>query len=103
MAKLRPGLNCFLLQIDACVLIESPLSDPLAALDHFLTSPDSKPVSVNFTEAVTNRSATRRVRLSPLNTSIAATAEAPAQQQVPTQLNNLIQLDHYRRQLNSPA
>lgn len=102
MAKLRPGLNCFLLQIDACVLIESPFSDPLKALDHFLISPDSKPVSVNFTEAVTNRSATRRIRLSPLNTSSASAGGSPEQQE-PAQLDNLIQLDHYRHRLNSPA
>lgn len=107
MAKLRPGHNCFLLQIDSCVLIESPLSDPLEALDEFLANPASKPISILFTEVTSNRAATRRVKLLPFASSIQGHSQQQrsserSDQGTPDQ-NNIIHLDHYRRRQGNPA
>lgn len=91
MAKLRPDHYAFLLQIESCVLIESPHKDPLAAIDHYLNDPDSKAINVHIAEVTSNRATTRRVQLKRPPT---ATIEP---------LDNLVQLDKYRRERNTSA
>lgn len=114
MAKLRPGHHAFLLQVDACILIESPLRDPIDALDHYLNDPASKSINIQFSDAVSNRSTHRRVRLSP---AFPASQNHPQQNpidksdpqadhrpsNVPATKNKVIRLDHYRHRQNSPA
>lgn len=91
MAKLRPGQHTYLLQIEACVLIESPHKDPIDAIDHYLDSPDSKAISVHLTEATSNRTTTRQVQLK----------RPPRATTQP--LNNVVYLDKYRKAPNAPA
>lgn len=108
MTKLRPGHHCFLLQIDSCVLIESPLSDPHEALDQFLNNPASKPVTIVFTDATSNRAASRRVKLLPFASGSQSHCQqqgsSDGHQQGAPQQNKIIYLDQHRRsRRNNPA
>lgn len=91
MTQLRPGKYTFLLRFDSCLLIESPHKDPLAAIDHYLNTPDSKAVNIHITEAASNKSIVRKVQL----TRPSGAAAEP--------LDNLVRLDDYRRGHNTLA